>query len=305
MTVFLTHSAGFIGANILEKLTSKNVKVRSLVRSKEKVGEFIKGLLYKDHIANIEFVVGDITMPGSYSEYLDGIDVVINLSSVIHTRPYANISRESYSYMVTKDIVEMSIKRGVKKFIHLSPIGALTSAKSSCLFSKYKAERYVIESFENWFVVRVPIVIIGHGGEFTRFLATGIRSGVVLIAGDGEYSLRPISITTLSEFVSYLVTESKVEKREFNIVGPREYKYNEFVDIFASILGKKRYLKVYLPFAFARLVLGTLDSLNIYPGILEQVEILSRGNINLFDTTDKLPVRNIPVEEEIRKLRRR
>lgn len=302
MNVFITGATGFVGRNVLEKVLQKNVNVKVLVRDYRKLEKIFRSFPNKSYLKNVEIINGDITLPESYSHYLKDVDVVLNLVGIIREFPKRGITFWKYHYEATKNLVDNSLKYGVKRFIQMSALGASGTTKSQYYFTKYKAEKYVIESFENWIILR-PSIIIGPDGEFTRLIYSMVKSGIVPIIGDGSYVIRPISITTLSNFISYLITEPSINKKEFNLVGPKEYTFNEFIDVFASTIGKRNYTKVHLPIPLVRFFASIFGRFRFFPITSENLDMLLKGSTFYFDILEKMPIKNIPIEEEIKKLR--
>ena len=302
MTVFIAGGTGFIGRNILEKLVTKNVKVILLVRNKKKFEKFLNNFPHKNYVKNIETINGDVNIPESYSSYLKNVDTVINLIGIIREYPQKGVNFWKYNYLSTKTLVDISLENNVDRFIQMSALGASANTNSQYFLTKYRAERYVIESFNKWIVLR-PSIVIGPDGEFTKMIYRMIKMGIVPIVGDGNYVIRPISITTLSNFISYLVTDTKIERKEFDLVGPKEYTYNEFIDSFAKTLGKKNYLKIHIPVPLLKFFATMLDRFKFFPITREQINLLLKGSSIDYDILEKTPIKNISIEEEIKKLR--
>lgn len=304
MTVFLTGATGFVGKNVLEKLLMKNLKVRVLVRNDKKIQKFIQSFSPKNYLKNLEIVYGDATKPETYEKYIEGVDTFINLIGIIREFPGKGITFNKYHFEITKNFVDISLNYGVKRFIQMSALGASGTTDSKYYITKYKAERYVIESFDKWVILR-PSLIIGPDGEFTKMLVAMVKLGVVPVVGDGNYILRPISITTLSNFISYITTETNITKKEFNLVGPKEYTYNELVDTIAKVLGKSNYRLLHIPVPIVKFFASIFGKFKFFPITSDQIKMLLSGNTFYYDILEKLPINNIPIEEEIKKMRYR
>lgn len=93
--ILLTGATGFIGSNLLEKL-SKMGRVRCLVRSKEKAEELEK--------FGYETAIGDMKNRQIPPGMLHGINVVVHAAGLIHGK--------------TKDLREVNVV-GTKKLIEV------------------------------------------------------------------------------------------------------------------------------------------------------------------------------------------
>lgn len=79
--VLVTGATGFIGANIVDSLLSRGLRVRGTTRSLKK-GELMKQAR-PQYASQLEFVqIGDISQIGAFDHVMDGVDAVIHTASV-------------------------------------------------------------------------------------------------------------------------------------------------------------------------------------------------------------------------------
>jgi len=299
MTVFIVGGTGFIGKNTIESLLNRGINIKVFVRNQEKYEKILSSMKVKSLYSKIEPIYGDIFSPETYIKKLENIDAIINLVGIIREYPKKDITFEKAHYEITKTLVDVSLKLGIKRFIQMSALGASIKSKSNYMKTKYRAERYVIESTEEWTILR-PSIVIGKDGEFTKMISNMIRTGIVPIPGDGNYKIKPISVTTLANFISFAVTSKETIKKEYNLVGPKEYTYNEFIDAFAKAIGKRNYIKIYIPIWLIRVSSAILG--NLSPITKEQLELLLQGSTYEFDDLKGIPIKNIPIEEELKNI---
>ncbi len=297
MKIALTGASGFVGRNVLEKLLENNFRVVALVRNQNKLLSIVNNFKKRSILSNLTIVECDIQKPETYIKNLKDVDVMINLIGIIREKPSKGQTFEKLHFDYTKMLVDLSNQLGVKRFIQMSALGVKRHTNIKYFSTKYKAERYVIEFFENWTIVR-PSIIIGKDGEFTKMIKNMLKIGIVPIIGDGSYKVQPVSINTVSNFFVYLLNSEYTIKKEYHLVGPKIYTYEEFIDTFAKTTGKRLYKKVHLPINFVKfmsIILGILS-----PITQEQVEMLLEGSTLDEEEAGKLPVKNIPIEEELR-----
>ena len=122
--VLVTGGTGFIGSHLVEKLLEQ--------------GRYVKVLALKDPIEKIEkeneelikakgakIVYGNICDVKSLEKAIKNIDIVFHLAAI--SRPMAVTDEEYYNVNVkgTENILEVSRKANVKKFIHVSTVSVL------------------------------------------------------------------------------------------------------------------------------------------------------------------------------------
>jgi dihydroflavonol-4-reductase len=112
--VFITGASGFIGANLVNELTSCSDRVFALVR---------KPTGYIDRKATI--ILGDILVPESF------ISVIKECDTIFHCAAYISFQKKDFQrlYRVnvegTRNILEAAYKAGAKKVVYLSACAVL------------------------------------------------------------------------------------------------------------------------------------------------------------------------------------
>jgi nucleoside-diphosphate-sugar epimerase len=78
MKVLVTGGTGFVGSHSVAALVSRGHQVRLLVRSRDRVARSLSPL----GVADVESVVGDVTVPQSVEEVMAGCDAVLHAAAV-------------------------------------------------------------------------------------------------------------------------------------------------------------------------------------------------------------------------------
>lgn len=78
MKVLVTGGTGFIGSHSVAALLSQGHQVRLLVRSRDRVARSLSPL----GVADVESVLGDVTVPGSVEEAMAGCDAVLHAAAI-------------------------------------------------------------------------------------------------------------------------------------------------------------------------------------------------------------------------------
>jgi len=160
-SVFLTGATGFVGQAVLDKLISTGCnEVKVLVRNPGKL---------KVDSKYVTIIEGEILKVNTYEKCLNGIDTVIHLIGIIREYYAEGVTFDNLHYAATKNLVDISLKAGVQKFIYISFNGARSDAVSSYHGTKYLAEQYLISSGLNYTILR-PSIIYGPEDSFINML---------------------------------------------------------------------------------------------------------------------------------------
>lgn len=162
--ILLTGASGFVGTAVLDELIARRYSVNALINRKpldvgEGVARSVKGSLFD---------------PRSLDEAIRGCDAVIHLVGIIMEHPAQGITFERLHFEGTRNVVEAAKRNGVRRFIHMSALGARPDAVSTYHRTKYMAEEYVRASGLDWTIFR-PSLIHGPQGEFMRMEAMWAR----------------------------------------------------------------------------------------------------------------------------------
>lgn len=109
-TLLVTGASGFVGTHLLPRLSPH--RVRLALRNRQRAG----------NVAAYEVVpYNPIESDPDYSALLNGVDVVVHLAGIAHTRATAHAHTE-FNSRATARLAEESARHGIKRFIFLSTI---------------------------------------------------------------------------------------------------------------------------------------------------------------------------------------
>ena len=112
--VFVTGAGGFIGKNLVERLTvAAGQHIKILTRTKSAQPSANK---------QIEEVVGDLLKPETYQAALEGCDTVVHLAAA--TGRVAPSECQRVNVEGTKKLLQACKAAGVRRFLHVSTIAA-------------------------------------------------------------------------------------------------------------------------------------------------------------------------------------
>ena len=287
---------GFIGRYLVRNLTKKNY--RCIISTRK---TFEKGYL------KTQATPGAIELlnwnPNNFSELKEAIknsDIVINLIGILYE------TRKQKFYNIHSNIPEVISKIcsefDVKKFIHVSAIGANENSKSLYQKSKKLGEDKALDNFKKTVIIR-PSVVCGTEDNFTNLFSKLSILPVIPIVGI-NYKFQPILVTDVADAIVQAILVKDNEQKIYEIGGPKVISFGDMVKSILKTINKKRFV-VPMPMPIAKLQSTITDLLPIPPILTkDQCEILSEAdNIvsNNHLTLKDLDINPSNVEEEMKK----
>lgn len=253
--IFVTGGAGYVGSVLIPKLLKKGyeVKVLDLFIYGEDVFNSIK-----DHKGLVR-IKGDIRDRKLLEKELTGYDTVIHLACISNDPSYELDPElgKSINYDAFIDLVDVSKRAGVKKFIYASsssvygvkdepevtedlPLEPLTD------YSKYKAlcEEILLKEATDDFIVSIirPSTVCGYSPRLRLDLTVNIltnlavNKGMITVFG-GEQMRPNLHIEDMTDFYVFLldVSEEKIHKKIYN-VGYENFKVKEIAEMVKKVV---------------------------------------------------------------------
>ena len=287
---------GFIGRYLVRNLTKKNY--RCIISTRK---AFQKGYLKTQATPGaIELIDWN---PNNFSELKEAIknsDVVINLIGILYE------TRKQKFYNIHTSIPEAVAKicseSDVKKFIHVSAIGAIENSKSLYQKSKYQGEVKALENFKNTVVIR-PSVVCGTEDNFTNLFSKLSILPVIPVVGI-NYKFQPILVNDVADAIVHAIELKGNEGKIYEIGGPKVISFGDMVKLILKTINKKRFV-VPMPMPIAKIQSSILSLLPIPPILTkDQCEILSEADnvvSNNHMSLQDLNVKPSDVEEAMKK----
>jgi len=287
---------GFIGRYLVRNLTKKNH--RCIISTRK---TFEKGYLKTQATPGaIELVNWN---PDNFSELKEAIknsDIVINLIGILYE------TRKQKFYNIHTNIPEAIAKicseSDVKKFIHVSAIGANEDSKSLYQKSKYQGEVKALSNFKNTIILR-PSVVCGTEDNFTNLFSKLSILPIIPIVGI-NYKFQPILVNDVADAIVQAIETKNNEGKIYEIGGPKIISFGNMVKSILKTINKKRFV-ISMPMPIAK-IQSTITDLLPVPPILtkDQCEILSEADNVVSDnnlTLKDLDIDPTDVEEEMKK----
>ena len=287
---------GFIGRYLVRNLTKKNY--RCIITTRK---AFQKGYLKTQATPGaIELLDWNPNNFKNLEEAINNSDVVINLIGILfetRKQKFYNIHGK-----IPEAVAKICSKSNVKKFIHVSAIGANENSKSLYQKSKRQGEINALKNFDKTIIIR-PSVVCGTEDNFTNLFSKLSMLPVIPIVGI-NYKFQPILVSDVADAIVKAIDIKNNEGKIYELGGPKQISFGEMVKSILNKINKKRFV-IEMPMAIAKIQSSITDFLP-FPPILtrDQCEILSEADnivsnehLNIKD----LNIKPADVEEEMKK----
>ena len=287
---------GFIGRYLVRNLTKKNF--RCVISSRK---AFEKGYLKTQATpGSIELLNWNSNNFSELKEAIKNSDIVINLIGILYEtrkQKFHNIHSS-----IPEAVAKICSESDVKKFIHVSAIGANENSKSLYQKSKHLGEVKALSNFKNTVIIR-PSVVCGTEDNFTNLFSKLSILPVIPLVGI-NYKFQPILVTDVADAIVKAIEIKDNEGKIYEIGGPKIISFGDMVKSILKTINKKRFV-VQIPMAIAKLQSTITDLLPIPPILTkDQCEILSEADnvvSNNHLTLKDLDINPSDVEKEMKK----
>ncbi len=255
MKVLVTGAAGFAGGVLVSKLIDQGYRVRVFVRNPSRL---IKASLSKE----MDVVVGDITDESAVLQAVKGVDTVFHIAALFRQAGVSDAMYWDVNVGGTENLLNSSLKLGVKRFIHCSTVGvhghiAGNPADENHCFSpgdiyqvtKLEGEKRAIQFYrKTGFPVSVvrPGPIYGPGDLRLLKLFKLASRRITPILGNGNIKFNMVYVEDLADAFILASKEEKAIGEVFIAAGPDNPSLNEIVDMIAEIMERPK-SKIHLP----------------------------------------------------------
>ena len=276
----VTGATGFVGGQLVRRLSTDGLEVRCLVRDKARAGDL--------SAAGHALHEGDVTRPETVRGAGEGIDVAYYL---VHGMGRGSDSDfEDSELRAATGFAQMAATEGIRRVVYLGGLG--DSPGSKHLRSRHQTALALRESGPPLTYFRAAMVV-GAGSESYRTLRYLVERLPAMIAPRWlKTKTQPIAI---DDVVDYLAQTARVEAsagREVQIGGPDVLSYGEMLDRMADALGKYRRPKVPVPLLtpwLSSLWIGLITPVDagvarpLVEGLSTETVVTDTSGMDLFD----------------------
>jgi uncharacterized protein YbjT (DUF2867 family) len=262
---------GFVGRRVVRYLREVGTKVRIVSRHQGRAED-----------DGIERIAGDAHDERCVDAALAGADGAVNAISLYVE--HGSDTFHSVHVEAAGKIARAARQAGVRRFVHISGIGANTASPSTYIRSRGEGEAAVQTAFPGAVIVR-PAVMFAADDAFLRTILRLLRSlPACPIFGDGRTRLQPVHADNVAAAIAQILRQSQKPYPVYELAGPRVYSYEELLRAVGRI-ARLRPVLMRIPFALWDALAGLAERLPQPPLTRNQVELMQ------IDTTasERLP----------------
>jgi uncharacterized protein YbjT (DUF2867 family) len=257
VTVF--GGTGFVGRRVVRQLSDAAATVRIASRRAAPTGE------------GVEQIVADVHDERSIAAAVAGADGVVNAISL-----YAEHGGDTFHSVhveAAARIAGAARRAGIKRFVHVSGIGADAASASPYIRSRGEGEAAVQAAFPGAVVIRPAVMFASDDSFLTTILGLLRTLPAYPLFGDGRTRLQPVYADDVAAAIAQILRQTQKPYPIYELAGPRVYSYGELLRTIARSAGLRPVL-VRIPFAFWGAAAGLAEILPRPPLTRNQVELM-------------------------------
>ena len=209
-------------------------------------------------------------------QLIHGKDAVINLVGILHGKaavnaPYGPEFARAHVEL-PKRIVAACAELGVRRYLHMSALGANSKGPSMYLRSKGDGEAAAFSDPRVSTTVFRPSVVFGDNDHFLNLFASLQRFLPVMLLGAAEAKFQPIYVEDVAQAFVAALHNDRTAGKSYELAGPEVYTLRELVRLAGEFSGHPKPV-IGLPPRLARLQAWLLEHLPGEP-------LMSRDNLD-------------------------
>lgn len=226
MRVLVLGASGLIGASVTAKLAARGDEVVAVAR---RFGADLRGVRW------LRIDIAQATSPQAWLAHLDGIDAVVNCAGVLQDG--AGAATRGVHVDGIAALAEACEQRGVRRFVHLSAIGADREALSAFSESKQAGEQALQARAMDWVILR-PSVVVGRAAYGGSALLRGLAALPVLPRFPNAGPLDIVYLDDLVASILFFTQPGAPARVALDVAGPERLEFD------AAVLTFRRWLRL-------------------------------------------------------------
>ncbi|MGH7013929.1 MAG: complex I NDUFA9 subunit family protein [Stellaceae bacterium] len=271
-------ASGFVGRYIVKHLAAEGAVIAAVSRAASAAG-YLRPMGDVGQIALIDANIGD---RDRLAPLLDGAEGVINAAGILYERGTQRF--RTLHETGPAGLAALAAAAGVRRFVHISAIGADPTSPALYGRSKAAGEAAVRAAFPGATILRPSLIFGPEDAFFNRFAAIARVAPALPLIGGGGTRFAPVFVGDVAAAVAASLDREDASGRTYEFGGPNVETLRELFETILRVTDRRRLL---LPVPFGLAMVPALF-LGLLPQPLltcDQVRMLRR---------DAVPAPNMP-----------
>jgi uncharacterized protein YbjT (DUF2867 family) len=270
LSVLVAGGSGFIGCHVVRHLASIGRRVIVPTRRIERAKHL--------HVLpTVQAVSTDLYDEAQMRRLVREVDAVINLVGILHSRPpHGNAPYgPDFSHVhveLPKRLAAACAAEGVRRFLHISALGADPNAPSMYLRSKAAGEAAAMSQPMVATTIFRPSVVFGEQDQFLNLFASLQKRFPVMPLACADAKFQPVYVEDVARAIVQALDDMRTAGKVIELAGPKVYTLRELVQLAGHYSGHPRPV-IDLPDGMGRLQAWMMEHL---PG----KTLMSRDNLD-------------------------
>jgi len=262
--------SGFVGRQIARVMAAEGWRVRVAVRRPQLAGV----VRMYGNVGQVQPVFCNVRDDLSVTAAMADADAVINCVGILAS--HKRNTFEAIHHEAAGRIARISAELGVKRFVHLSAIGADPDSESRYAATKGKGEQAILQHRPDAVILR-PSVIFGPDDHFFNKLGGLMRLGPIVPLPGANAELQPVFVEDVAR-AAMMGADGTAEPGIYELGGPDVMTMREIAQLVARVTHRRRWI-LGLPGWMAGLMGVSFDALQTLSGGLVRNRVISRDQV--------------------------
>jgi NADH dehydrogenase len=266
---------GFVGAALAARLSQDGYPLRIVTRHRAGHRDTLV-------LPNSQLVQAETYDRDALFQAFHGCDTVINLIGILNERGRSGAGFHKAHVEQALLAIQAAHTAGVKRFMHMSALGADEQGPSYYLRTKGEAEKLQAKGAgaKLKFTVFRPSVIFGDGDSFVMRFARLLRwTPLVFPLACANTRMQPVYLGDVVEAFARTIEDPDSDHRTYTLVGPKVYTLREILTYIRDQLGLSRTI-IGLPYWLAAIQATLLGLLPSKPFTMDNLRSLSVDSVS-------------------------
>ena len=249
---------GFLGRYIVNRLSKLGYIINIVTRTPNEA-IFLKT---SGNVGQVKLTEGSFSNLNNFTSLFKTSDIIINCVGILNEEGDQTFKKLHSD--IPEKLAILAKKSGVKKFIHISSIGANPKSDSKYSKSKGIAEVKILKAFPEAIIFRPSIVFGSEDQFFNLFSQISCISPILPIVG-GKTKFQPVYVDDIAKMVVGVLQieapNTKKNNRIYELGGPEIISFRSLMVKMLSVIYRKK-LIINLPFWLAKAMCPLILILN-------------------------------------------